>query len=138
MLPAASTTSELPPIPVAEKITLSAPALSSIRNHWFLESAACSAPPVTGNPLAPAIPLTRISPPDATAIPRAVAMAAPPISAANTTVPCAFSFTTNGRVSLPPAGAVPSDPPPATGKFGFAVHPVTYAFPAPSTAIPDT
>src|SRR5262249_22008530 len=68
--------------------------------------------------------------------PRAVELVDPPISTENTTTPCGFSLATNERISESPgAGTAPSDPPPATGKFGFVVVPAMYAFPALSTAI---
>src|SRR5579885_579887 len=138
MLPVASSTRELPPMPVAEKIILLAAASNSVKYHWLVESATLYAPGVEGNPFEAAIPLTRIRPCGVIAMPRAVEIADPPMSTEKTTAPCGFSLVTNDRASAPPAGAVPNALPPITGKFGFVVDPATYALPELSTAIAAT
>src|ERR1022692_3761179 len=138
MFPAASNAIELPPIPVAEKLTLLAAASNSIRNQWPLLSATRYAPGVVANPLPTAIPLTSTCPCAVSATPNARDGTEPPMRTENTTAPSGFSLVRNDRTYPTLAGAVPPSPSPTTGKFELLVQPAMYALPDPSTAIDDT
>src|ERR1039458_718281 len=126
MLSVASRAMELPPIPVAEKITFDAVASNSIRNHLPVVSETLYAPEVDVNPATLLMPLTRICPCDVNAIPAARLEMDPPMRLANSITPVGLNLATKLRVSVDPVGAVPSEVAPATAKLGFDVAPVTY------------